>query len=102
MTEHEREEQLTLLVIAERMRSLREISEYNFRNIRDQLDVYKGLPVKVEKVSGRLDSMELEIRELKETGTRGVEWRRGGLPIIFLTIALCLVGVAQALAAFHV
>ena len=97
----DREEQLTLLVIAERINSLREVSMLNFQSIREQLDIYRNLPVKVERLEGEMNAVKEDVAELKETSVRGVEFRRGSLPIILLTLALVLTGVGTILTQIH-
>lgn len=100
MSEIERDE-LTLAVIAERLRTIRLLSENGFENIHRELVPLRDLPVKVEHLSGRLMAAEQRLEDLEDTGTRGIEWRRASLPIIFLTLALVLTGVGSILTQVH-
>lgn len=94
----DREDEITLQVISERLKSLRDLSETGFINIQRQLDDVRDLPIRVEKLSGRVDAVEQRIGDIEDVGTRGSEWRRASLPIILLTLALVVVGVATILA----
>lgn len=100
MNDFERED-LTLAVIAERLRTIRLLSENGFENLHKELEPLRELPVKVEHLTGRIVAVEQRLDDVEDVSMRGVEWRRASLPIIFLTLALVLTGVGTILTQVH-
>jgi hypothetical protein len=95
------DDDLTLAVIAERLRSIRMLSETGFENIQRQLDGVRDLPVRVEHLAGRMSAVEARLEDIEGTGMRGIEFRRGTLPIILLTLALVMTSLGAVVTQLH-
>lgn len=93
-------EQVTLQLVAERVKGLSKLTEQGFVDIQRQLDDVRGLPAVVERISSDHSALEKRVTAMEKDRGRGVEFRRGSLPIILLTCVLALtslIAVIQAL-----
>ena len=93
------DDDLTLQLIAERLRSLRELFDTRFDSMEQQVRATRDLPRRIERLETKVDDGMRRVEHLEEDEDTGAEWRRTQLPVIVLTLALVMVGLGQVLAA---
>lgn len=96
----DREDEVTLQLIAERMRGLRDLTDQGFKDMQRQLDAVSELPARVTALEVSQEALEERVGRVEESGTRGVEWRRGSLPMILLTLAIVVLSLVAILQQF--
>jgi hypothetical protein len=82
MSVEEQPERITLALVAERIEGLKQLSRAEFGHIREQMGVVVGLPVVVTKLEGEVEALTTRVETLEDKDKRGVEWRRGSLPMM--------------------
>lgn len=101
-------DQVTLQLVAERIKSLSRLTEQGFDDMQRQLDDVRGLPKEVAALKERQEAHERRVRDsqaaqdkridaMANADGRGSEWRRGSLPIILLTCVLALTSLVAVI-----
>ena len=90
-------DQVTLQLVAERIRGLSRLTEQGFVDIQRQLDRVSELPAVVSELRTSHVSLEQRVAAIESDRSRGAEFRRGSLPLIFLTLVLALTSIIAIL-----
>jgi hypothetical protein len=91
-------EQVTLELIAERLRGLDRVTTQGFKGLDDKFETVKDLPVIVERLATKQEAQDKRLVVLETGEERSFEWRRGQLPTLVLTLLVVIVGAIQV---FH-
>ena len=91
-------DQITLQLVAERIKGLSKLTERGFIDIQRQLDDVRGLPTIVSQLQANVTALISRVDAIEEDRTKGAEFRRGNLPIILLTLALALSSIISLVA----
>lgn len=84
---------ITLQLVAERLKGLRDITERGFVDIQRQLDDVKDLPVAFSRLQADHDALNKRLSAVEDSMRAGGEWKRGSLPVIVLTLGLLLTSI---------
>lgn len=89
-------EQVTLELVAERIKGLDRLTSKGFEELQRQLDDVRALPKEVATLRSDLTAAVQRINDLESDDARGLEWRRGQVPMFVLTGLLLIATVVLA------
>lgn len=92
---------VTLQLVAERIRGLSRLTEQGFTDLQRQLDDVRGLPSIVSQLNSNYGALERRVTAIEDDRSRGAEFRRGSLPIILLTLALAITSLGALITQIH-